>query len=97
MYWVEGKTNIYRGKRRIVLWLKWTRSDAQIRDVSSSPRRRVMVTNTLVVVALICGPFSNTLGEAAINEGRMKGNKKRITNCNLVGTSANQDYSHAHL
>jgi hypothetical protein len=60
MYLVKGKTNIYRGKWRIVLWPKWIRSDIQLRVVSSSPSRRVMSTDT--VVALICVLFSNTLG-----------------------------------
>jgi hypothetical protein len=61
MHLVEGKTNIYRGKWSIVLWSRWTRSEALIGIVSSNPNRWVMATDT--IVALICALFSNTLGE----------------------------------
>ena len=68
MYLVKGKTNIYRGKWRIVLWPKWIRSDIQLRVVSSSPSRRVMATDTFV--ALICVLFSNTLGGGRRQRGK---------------------------
>jgi hypothetical protein len=47
----RGRTSTYMG---IILWPKRTRTDGEIKDVLSSPRRWTVVSNTRPVVALVC-------------------------------------------